>query len=286
MTIGHLVPEALRERFERKIDLPTLPEVIRRVLGLLSGDQVALQPVINLVRRDAVLSGRIVQLANTAAFSARSFGTDVDQAIILIGTARLRMLVTAVGAISACAHLTPRFSLWSYWVAAATRAALAQQLATRLDESPDRAFSIGLTSGIGQLIIGHVVPDLQERILAQSRRSKQSYHDSASAVGLDEAAIGAWLLTSWGLEREIITGVAEQWHPVTQVSRVTAIGQLANVIADAGSTTRMPGDCGDADPSLARHLIAYLQPPADLDLIRLRDESYEQARALVDCARR
>ena len=127
--IGHIVPDRYRDLFERHLDIPTLPEVIRRLLTLLQGDDVFLAPVIALVKNDAALSGRILQLSNSAAAGGSSCCTDVEESIRRLGTTRLRAVVIAVGAISACARLTPRFSLWAYWVSAATRANLAQEIA-------------------------------------------------------------------------------------------------------------------------------------------------------------
>ena len=109
-------------------ELPVLNNVIQRLLLLLQEDDLSvnLHKVVELVRHDAVLSNCLFRMAHSAAGS--SHDQDIEHAIKIIGTSRLRECVLAIGVVSACKKMRSPFNLWTYWISAATRAKIAPSL--------------------------------------------------------------------------------------------------------------------------------------------------------------
>jgi c-di-GMP-related signal transduction protein len=117
-----------------------------KLMGSLSGPDVDLAEVVSIVTADPALSFRLLRVCNSAASGLRQPVDSVHQAVVLLGTVRIRQWVSLMLLSDAAeadeAQLT----------AITTRARLCQILAGHVGAPGESAFTVGLLSGVGELL--------------------------------------------------------------------------------------------------------------------------------------
>jgi HD-like signal output (HDOD) protein len=282
------IPSRYHAQFRHHAEIPILREVIQRLHLLLIADDltVNIAKITELVRHDAVLTNLLLRLSHSVV--AGQSTDDVEHAIRMIGIGRLRDFVIAIGLMAACEKLHSSFSLWTYWVSAATRANFSNYVSRHIPGvQENEAFILCLTQGIGRLVIGHLLPDVQERILRDARKKGDSYHHAALSHQLNDATIGGRLLRSWSLSPTIITSVECQYDAIEMMTPLVAVGQIVNTIIDNMPLMRLPGDFDESDISRLRKLLSHAHA-TNFEISQWKLErtiSHTRACALIDCIR-
>ena len=136
------------------------PSRLRRLelLGELTADDADIAKVVSVVTRDPALSYRVLRATNSAAAGLPRKVSSVRDAVVLLGSDRIRQLV-ALMLISDIAETADE----EQPSATMARARLCQTLAERLGLPGDAAFTVGLLAGVADLIaepIGELVARL------------------------------------------------------------------------------------------------------------------------------
>jgi EAL and modified HD-GYP domain-containing signal transduction protein len=117
-----------------------------RLLSALAVDVVDFDEVVSLISRDPTVTYRLLQATNAAASGVRVRVSSVQEAAILLGLDRVRHWVTLM-LISDLAEASE-----DQLTATMTRARVCQLLAEHLGRPGDAAFTMGLLSGVADLI--------------------------------------------------------------------------------------------------------------------------------------
>lgn len=114
--------------FEQTHNMPMLPKVVQEVMELLATDDVDIKPLADKINHDQVLTARVLRMANSAYFGfSRKVGT-IEEAVSLIGLAKLETLVVASGVTSAFTAV-PGLDLKRFWQHSLVTASIARELA-------------------------------------------------------------------------------------------------------------------------------------------------------------
>ncbi|MBU3910247.1 MAG: HDOD domain-containing protein [Gammaproteobacteria bacterium] len=149
--------------------LPTPGMIFRKVEAAAeNGD---LRAIANAIQTDPATSASLINSANAARFAACGLTASVPQAVTRLGTSFVRRIVFVAEMMAryqkgAC----PGFNYRGYWLnAIATGAAMRALLPEHKisEQLADDAFSTGLMSGIGWLVVAETFPDLMTRYLAR-----------------------------------------------------------------------------------------------------------------------
>lgn len=193
--------------------LPPVPETYRRLTKLLASGDASLELVGNLVRRDPVITAKLLQLVNSAFFGLSRQVADPREAVNILGLDVVRDLVLTFGAFSEVelrddlGPVTSRISNRCQRVAAVAHVIAPPAQA-------DEARSAGLLLDVGQLIIASSMPDAFLKIDATCASSGRSRSEvEREEIGADHAAIGALLLSQWGLPHDLTGAVAAHHAP-------------------------------------------------------------------------
>ncbi len=147
--------------------LPTPGMIYRKVEAAAAQDDV--RAIATAIQTDPVTSASLINSANAARFAAGGLTASVPQAVTRLGISFVRRIVFVAEMMAryqkgAC----PAFNYRAYWLnaiatGASMRALLAEhKIAAQL---ADDAFSTGLMSGIGWLVLAETFPDLMTRYL-------------------------------------------------------------------------------------------------------------------------
>ncbi|QCU72789.1 HDOD domain-containing protein [Luteimonas yindakuii] len=195
----------LREHIGRIDQLPSPPHTYLALMHALEADdETSAAEIARLISGDPAIAAKVLQLCNSAYFSAGRSITDLRMAVTRLGVATLRDLVLASEVFAQTAQPgVDRHALQQ-------RALLASHLARRL--LPESSAELGATAAL-LADIGLLLPGVHDD------RADAPAGDGAGSDALGYAEAGAYLLGLWGLPMPIIEAVAFQRNPARAGTR-------------------------------------------------------------------
>ena len=210
------------ERFYRELmaveKLPSPPEIARRMLAAVNNETADTRRLSALIARDQSLTVRLLRLANSAFFAVRSKVTSIQQAVILLGFARVRDLVLGLSVWGALGGggATGRRYRTRLWTHSATVAAAAKLLAERTGGDGPTAFTAGLLHDVGKLVLAIRLGASYWEMLEEA----EGRGESAATVEIESfqchhGTVGGWLLQLWQLPPTLADAVALHHDPLS-----------------------------------------------------------------------
>ena len=184
---------------ERRLTLPTLPEVALRVRDAVENDKSSAGQVADIVATDAALSARLLQVANSPLYRGRTSIDNLQMAVARLGTRLVRSLVVSLimqQMFQATSDLLDkRFrQLWEESVQVAAISRVIAQSLRHLDK--EQALLGGLIHNIGAL-----------PILTMAEKHSELIEDSSELDRVIEALsprIGQRILQEWDFPESLI----------------------------------------------------------------------------------
>jgi|GEM_PF-530411 len=184
----------LLERTFSLDSLPTLPSVAIEAIRLMEGQHSTFDSIADLLKNDQVLTGKILQYANSAHVGARREITTIPQAISAAGFNAVRSIILSVSIFDIFSakipsHQTRLVNFWLHSIGvAATAEALARHLAF---PAPDQAYLAGLTHDLGKLVFSQQSPDKFNQICQElSDYSPHSSKNELLPLDVEQAIAG------------------------------------------------------------------------------------------------
>jgi putative nucleotidyltransferase with HDIG domain len=215
--------------------LPSAPTLYTKLVVASADPEVSMHDIGALVETDIAMSAKVLQLVNSSFFGLGRRIASAREAVVYLGIAPLRAIVLSAGAFRAFTPSRPidGFSVDALELHSACVARLAGQLLPGKREA-EEAFTAGMLHDVGKLILAAHHPDELAALLAAARDSARPLHAiEQERDGVTHAEIGAYLLTLWGLPRQIIEAVAHHHAPTrletTELDPVAAV-HIANLL--------------------------------------------------------
>ncbi len=205
------MPEAVADhkaldQFVRKIDhLPLLPQVLVRLVQLDDASEDYFDQFALLAREDPTLAVRVVALANSAAFSPASPMVSIKDALVRVGTASVRAMVTSLAVqrvfIPKDAN---QMSLWRHSVAAGVAAESIAARTAKLGLDPSHAYLVGLLHDIGRFVMFEHAPDALSQVDEHHWDSPEDLVEADIDVfHFTHSELGYHACVHWGLPGDI-----------------------------------------------------------------------------------
>ena len=210
-----LSDEGLRARIAAVGSLPGCPEIHNQLMQELKNENSSIRKLADLVSQDVSITAKVLATANSALFGLRNRVDNVVQAIITLGIDTVASIVFTAGVFSQFKNpkLTG-FSLESIHSKGMTIGAKARLVAHAfgLDAMlTTDALLAGTLHDIGKLVMLTSFEDEFSQALQLAEKDSIPLHQAQhSILGVTDAAIGAYLLSLWGLRNSIVEAVA--WH--------------------------------------------------------------------------
>jgi putative nucleotidyltransferase with HDIG domain len=221
----------IRRQVERLRELPTLPNVVQRIVDALDQPDVDLGRVAALVETDQVLTAQLLRLANSAFYGLSGQIATVTQALTVLGTTVSRGLVFSTSVLDLHIELA---GFWEHSIGTAVAAgAIAKHL--RLAH-PEEISGAGLLHDLGKVVLYKQAPEAFAAVLARARDERIPFREAERALlGVDHAEVASWLLTRWRCPVRIVEPVVHHHQP--EMSRAvpveTAVVHVANTVVRA-----------------------------------------------------
>jgi HD-like signal output (HDOD) protein len=210
--------------------LPSPSALLAELLSVLQDENVSAASIGKVMAGDPAVAAKILNLANSSAYTAGRRLADVTQAVALLGTNVVRGLVLLHDIVSVFAegvHLPA-----SWMDALNTHSVQCAQLANRLATGKpwaQHAFTAGLLHEVGQLVLATSRPDQFGFIVSEWRQAGEAAETTDTSestfvaemksapalcdleligLGTSHSDAGASLLSLWGLPPDIVEAAA------------------------------------------------------------------------------
>lgn len=254
----------------------TLRGVVTQIISLASSPRGGLTDLVRVVRQDPLISARVFQAANSAAFvSNKGRVASIDEAIRNIGAGTVRTLAMSIGVFDAFpagrADGADLLRCWQHAIAVAW--VMDRLVPASPTAEPGIAYLVGLCHDLDELLLRQRFPETYATAVARATSLGISVRETfPDLFGLDKAGMVGRLLSVLAMPDAVAkpiqayasnTPAACDAHPNPLVRGLQVANYLANALQLTSSQAMIA-------PVKARSL--HQLSPQSLDLIAMRGE--------------
>jgi putative nucleotidyltransferase with HDIG domain len=242
-------------------ELPTLPDVVAKVNGLVQDPATSAADINGVISVDVSLSARILKIVNSPYYGFHRRITTITYAVVILGFNAVRNLALSAFVFDVFRRSgrspldLPRFwqhSIGSAVAAAATGRLVARQTGREVDPKiGEDAFMCGLLHDIGKVLMSQYLKDDLAKVMAEVERADCLFLEAeAETLPYTHAGAGAALLEHWELPEAICAAVRAHHAPAEgevpgRERLLAAITHVSDILARAlligsGGDRRMP----------------------------------------------
>ncbi|MGA1846702.1 HDOD domain-containing protein [Deferribacter abyssi] len=199
--------EIIKSRVIAKAEsLPSLPDIVQKLLKLTTNDKSTFKEVINEVKKDQGLVGKVLRIVNSPFYGIRKEITSIDRAAILLGMSTIKNIALAAFSMdlfnkNLVNYNTDAKSLWLHSFVVARIAEEIGKLHNDLDS--DSLYLAGLMHDLGKIIL---VDFLTKPIVFAK--------DEDEMFGINHAETSGLILKKWNVDDSIVNAVKNHHNMV------------------------------------------------------------------------
>ena len=243
-SLSEVVAEVL-DRFNRgKIDLPVLPRVVHEVEEVMNKDISKGEDLAKVIEKDAVISVRLISVANSPYYRGLEQITSVRTAISRLGDSETRNLIIAIANKGLYKTKNKQFQdlMERLWLHSLACAYAAMHISKKLSlGGSENYFFMGIVHDIGKVVLIKAISEFH------ALEKKVSLKDIQSVIRDIHAGFGGALMRRWKYPEEFKKVVTQTEKEVytEHTRREVLVSNLANHIADTIGQSIFTGEGGD-----------------------------------------
>ena len=213
-----------------------IPQVVLKVIRMIHQDDCTMKEIGSEIRRDQVISGRVLNLCNSAIMGLKTVVDSIDRALILVGEKRLLKLVVTASVKSLFPQSSQGYSLCKGGIFqhAIGTALVAQELAVFTKKAaPDIAYTAGLLHDIGKIPLDQVMAGNAPFFYRYTHEKGSDLCEAEKLkFGIDHTEAGMRLGKLWALPNNLINVIANHHNPetATEDQELVTIVYLADLL--------------------------------------------------------
>jgi HD-like signal output (HDOD) protein len=271
---------AIEELVRRARALYSLPTVAARVIELTGNPRTDAQALNECIHTDPALAAKILRVVNSSLFGMRRKVCNLNQAIALLGTKPLKMLVLGFSLPEKLFREVAQEQLNWYWSTTLSRAVAARAISEQLfGRAGDEPFLAALLQDIGVLVLLGELREAYTEFLARViDRRVDLQRLEVDSLGFDHRTLSSRLLEHWNMPELLVDGIAETTDVRNLAGKKTPTAEVAQILHLAGLIGELVGHnrlsvlpelmeagkvyCGLDDKRL-NQLVVLLQPKVE-----------------------
>jgi putative nucleotidyltransferase with HDIG domain len=195
--------------------LRPLPAVAARLMRLVSGDDIVLKRVADLIRVDTAFSAEVLRLANSPLMGCRRHVYSILHAVAILGLDRLKSFVMMVALRNFLRNALETPVLLRCWRHSLATALLCEELGESTWLDKDQCYTAGFLHDLGRLSLLASFPEDYSRLLQMVDETDCDIREAErTTFGIDHCEIGRWLAAEWEFPPEFLDFVGHHHDPV------------------------------------------------------------------------
>jgi HD-like signal output (HDOD) protein len=220
--------------------VPSPPRLYFQVINELTSPEASIERIGQMIARDPSATGKLLHLANSAAFGRQIQVSHPTEAVSFLGFEMTKALLLVVHSFSFFEEVpSVRDFLETFWHHSMAVGRSARQVAELECIDPEvahQAFTAGLLHDFGKLLLAaNLAQDYGETLALAQLQNRWPWEIETQIFGATHAELGAYVLALWNLPSPIVDAVA--WHhcptqmpgPTQSFTPLTAV-HVANVL--------------------------------------------------------
>ncbi len=275
-------PEKLLSRLEVE-KLSTLPQILLKLMQACNNPEVNFDQLASLIRKDAALSSKIMNVANSPAYLQWGKVDNLNRLLVVLGLSTIKTIAITSSVMQFFSQFAPHREAYlkRFWYSSLRCAYTARALARLISyEFPEEAYLAGLLHKLGQLILLDNLADEYVALLEKSDDPLALAEAEREVYGITHAELGAWLIDQWQADDFIGDAVRFQDEPTEMVLDAHPLVQLLHLASKFDNLKPY-------DPEVAYRtadtLFGLAQPVIE-DLVKEVDEEVEKAAKALNIA--
>lgn len=270
------VSEELKDKLAHFSNLPTLPQVATRLMGMINNPLTSATDVAFVVGQDLSLSAKVLRLANSAFYGIPRSITSIHSAIVILGLKVINTMVLSLTVFDMFPDNTEksaRFDRKAFWLHSLSCGLIAKFLAAKIKKvvlfDPEEAFCAGLLHDIGKVVMEQYLHEEFHKALDFATRNQLNiYEAEQKLLGYTHTDIAEYLTETWNLPNEIRQTLMYHHNPEAspQYYDIVALCHIADCLC---YETGIVIEEGFTPPVLDTRTVERLKlRPEDMDLIK------------------
>ncbi|MFH1570450.1 MAG: HDOD domain-containing protein [Gemmatimonadota bacterium] len=287
---------AVRQQVERRLrninTLPTLPEIIMRIMRLINDPKTTPEQLDQVLCTDPSIVMKLLQVMRSPVFTGTGGRTSrwtLKEIITRLGVKKVGAIAQQVKMINSLVKPEESgFDLKRFWEHSVGSAIIADKLyAERLvrvrGEVEYNDYWIGsLLHDVGKLVLGFFFWDWLERVEHHRAQKGVTFRQAETELG-DVAShdrVGQLMLLNADMGEEVVAAVGGHHQPAEEPGDLPCLVHLANNLSKDLGLGYLPGEEGQYDGRVLAHL-KLDEPGLDRLRERLAREIVEEIRTVV-----
>ena len=223
--------DKLRNKLKLAVNFPSPPAVAQQIINLCQDPDIDVVKVATAMSKDPGLTAKVLRIANSPLYSKQRKSENLRQALVVLGLNAATTLALSFSLVGTYKSIKASgINYTRFWRRAILGAAAARAFGElkRLNGLED-IFLASLLQDIAVLAIDRVEPSFYRGLPPDATHAQLIAHE-IDQLGVDHAAVGAWLLGFWKLPDSLCRTVEWSHAPAT-VGAETSIGLCARCVA-------------------------------------------------------
>jgi putative nucleotidyltransferase with HDIG domain len=188
-------------------ELPPMPNVVTRILQLLSDPNSKMADLTEVLSHDQALVARLIKVGNSAFYGRGQKTSTLSQAVVRLGTRTIRSLVLAATTRSLFPMDQTNVGIWgqALWQHSVECGLASRRVAELVRYAdPEEAFVGGVLHDVGKVVILLSTPEEYRGIRKKQTSGRASSVGAETAVlGFDHTRVGELLLERWQMPQNL-----------------------------------------------------------------------------------
>ena len=218
--------------------LPSLPDIVTKVLSLVEDEGSSIREVGDLISRDHAVSSQLLKVVNSSYYGLKEKVSTIQHATVIVGLQEVKSLVLAIAAFQTLHETKSQTSLSrkGLWRHSLKCSLVGHTIGQKVgDVNPETTLTASLLHDIGKLVLDCFFPSEYEGVLVNVRTKGISMVKAEEEIlGFNHADTGGWLCEGWSFPSILVFPIFFH-HRVEQASeehiRMTSIVHLADILS-------------------------------------------------------
>ncbi len=239
----------------RTSEICSIRNIVSRVIKIINDPESTVMDLTEIIRIDPALTGKLLQLANSAYYAPQKKICEIQQAMIWVGFDTLKELAMRQKICEVFQGESPvqgfsRTLLWKHCVAVAM---LGKMIFRReFGEKGEEIYAAGLLHDIGIIAMEQFCQNDFKKIINKTKNEgREQTAAEKEVLGFDHAEIGQAITDDWDLPQELFQIIGGHHTPETNPQEFLRIGSTLYV-ADYVCQQRHFGYQNTASPNEKR----------------------------------